>query len=324
MQRTFNFFYAFLLAILGVGVTLMAEEITLTTYYPAPYGAYEELSTTGKTCLATTSGNVGIGTTSPTQELHLYSSAGSPTMTIESDLNTVNGHAELNLDKTNSGAWARVSYFVAGTEKWMVGMNANDDYSIQTPGLNRLYIRASDGSVGIGTGNPNAKLDVRGGIKAVLSSVSGGNTVKYISSTNDVGYDVAEFFEASEEIETGDLLVLDEGDCIKVRKSKRSYEKCIVGIASGSPAILFEGSQLEIAPPIGGFTKGTKPPVALTGRVKCKVSIENGIIEKGDLLTSSSMPGYAMKATDKNRSFGAIIGKALEKFEGGPEHKNIG
>lgn len=62
MQKTFNFFYAFLLALVGVGVTLMAEDITLTTYYPAPYGAYDELTTTGNTYLATTSGkNTGIG-----------------------------------------------------------------------------------------------------------------------------------------------------------------------------------------------------------------------------------------------------------------------
>jgi hypothetical protein len=61
-QKTFNFFYAFLLALLGVGATLVAEDITLTTYYPAPYGVYEELTTTGNTYLATTSGkNVGIG-----------------------------------------------------------------------------------------------------------------------------------------------------------------------------------------------------------------------------------------------------------------------
>jgi len=61
MQKSFNFFYAFLLAVLGFGATLIAEEITLTTYYPAPYGAYNELTTTGNTYLATTSGKVGIG-----------------------------------------------------------------------------------------------------------------------------------------------------------------------------------------------------------------------------------------------------------------------
>jgi hypothetical protein len=32
-----------LFAVLCIGVASMAEEITLTTYYPAPYGSYEEL-----------------------------------------------------------------------------------------------------------------------------------------------------------------------------------------------------------------------------------------------------------------------------------------
>ena len=72
MQKTFNFFYAFLLAILGFGATLMAEDITLTTYYPAPYGAYDELTTTGNTYLATTAGNVvGIGTATVTAGVRL-------------------------------------------------------------------------------------------------------------------------------------------------------------------------------------------------------------------------------------------------------------
>lgn len=72
MKKTFNFFYVLLLAVLGFGATLMAEDITLTTYYPAPYGAYEELTTTGNTYLATTSGTaVGVGTTTPTVNMTL-------------------------------------------------------------------------------------------------------------------------------------------------------------------------------------------------------------------------------------------------------------
>jgi len=59
------FFGAFLCVVLLMGIYSMAEDITLTTYYPAPYGAYDELTTTGNTYLATTSGNVGIGTTTP-------------------------------------------------------------------------------------------------------------------------------------------------------------------------------------------------------------------------------------------------------------------
>ena len=51
-------------------------------------------------------------------------------------------------------------------------------------------------------------------------------------------------------------------------------------------------------------------PVALAGRVPVKISLENGDIHRGDYLTSSSIKGYAMKAT----SGGLIIGRAMEDF----------
>ncbi len=41
------------------------EKFTITSYYPSPGGNYNELTTTGNTYLAATSGNVGIGTTDP-------------------------------------------------------------------------------------------------------------------------------------------------------------------------------------------------------------------------------------------------------------------
>jgi len=47
------------------------EEVTLTTYYPAPYGDYNELLVSGNTYLAVDSGNVGIGTSSPTEKLEV-------------------------------------------------------------------------------------------------------------------------------------------------------------------------------------------------------------------------------------------------------------
>ena len=55
--------------------------------------------------------------------------------------------------------------------------------------------------------------------------------------------------------------------------------------------------------------------VALAGRVYCNVDATEKAIEPGDLLTTSSIPGYAMKAQDRNRSHGAILGKAMERME---------
>lgn len=44
MNRLKRFFGVFIFLLFCIGVAGMAEEITLTTYYPAPYGAYNELS----------------------------------------------------------------------------------------------------------------------------------------------------------------------------------------------------------------------------------------------------------------------------------------
>ncbi|MGO9273231.1 MAG: hypothetical protein ACLQOO_23845 [Terriglobia bacterium] len=51
--------------------------------------------------------------------------------------------------------------------------------------------------------------------------------------------------------------------------------------------------------------------------VPCKVTAENGTIEEGDLLVTSSRPGYAMKGTDRQRLVGAVVGKALEPLPKG-------
>jgi hypothetical protein len=58
-------------------------------------------------------------------------------------------------------------------------------------------------------------------------------------------------------------------------------------------------------------------PLAIVGIVPCKASAENGPIEAGDLLVTSSTPGHAMKGTDRSRMLGAVVGKALEPLEKG-------
>jgi len=55
----------------------------------------------------------------------------------------------------------------------------------------------------------------------------------------------------------------------------------------------------------------------VVGIVPCKVTTENGAIARGDLLVTSSRPGYAMKGTDRERMLGAVLGKALEPLRKG-------
>ncbi|HBB68253.1 MAG: hypothetical protein A2X28_02940 [Elusimicrobia bacterium GWA2_56_46] len=54
--------------------SLNSETLTLTTYYPAPYGGYATLLTTGQTLLAREGGLVGVGTNSPSAKLHVKGS----------------------------------------------------------------------------------------------------------------------------------------------------------------------------------------------------------------------------------------------------------
>ena len=58
-------------------------------------------------------------------------------------------------------------------------------------------------------------------------------------------------------------------------------------------------------------------PVALTGRVYVWADASYGAIAPGDMLTTSATPGHAMKAADREKSFGAVVGKAMEPLKKG-------
>jgi hypothetical protein len=47
------------------------------------------------------------------------------------------------------------------------------------------------------------------------------------------------------------------------------------------------------------------------------VTAENGPVLSGDLLVTSSTPGYAMKGTNRKRMLSAVVGKALEPVREG-------
>jgi hypothetical protein len=135
-----------------------------------------------------------------------------------------------------------------------------------------------------------------------------------VTVTGDVflpGADCAEDFDigGAERIEPGTVVVIDREGALQ--RSEEAYDKKVAGVVSGAggyrAGIVLDKRQSE----------DRRTPVALVGKVYCKVDARYSPIEVGDLLTSSPTPGFAMKADDPLRAFGAVIGKALCPFASG-------
>lgn len=123
--------------------------------------------------------------------------------------------------------------------------------------------------------------------------------------------DIAEDFDYSHcsTLEPGMVAVVDAEGVLEA--ATQEYDTRVAGIVSGAgvhrPAIV-----LDHRP---GERKAL--PIALMGKAYCYVDASFGPIRPGDLLTTSTTPGHAMKVTDKGRSFGSIIGKALQPHADG-------
>ena len=103
-----------------------------------------------------------------------------------------------------------------------------------------------------------------------------------------------------------------DGDGI-LREGAMPYDKRVVGVISGAGSYR-PGMILDRHPGLQD-----RVPIALIGKVYCKVDAQHGRVEVGDLLTTSATPGYAMKAADPLRAFGAVIGKALGSLNEGQD-----
>jgi len=105
--------------------------------------------------------------------------------------------------------------------------------------------------------------------------------------------------------EPGDLMAIDKNGKRQLVLAKEPYSTLVAGIYSTKPGVLATPHKMI-------ESTSNEIPLAIVGIVPCKVTAENGAIRAGDLLVSSSTPGFAMKGTDHTRMLGAVIGKALE------------
>jgi len=110
--------------------------------------------------------------------------------------------------------------------------------------------------------------------------------------------DVAETYPSTDALVPGELVAVDATGAGVVRTSS-AYQPTLIGGVSTLPGVL-----------LGQEDPGYR--IGLSGRIPVLVTDENGPIAPGDPITSSSISGFGMKATEP----GTIVGFALGSFDG--------
>ncbi|MCA3003981.1 MAG: hypothetical protein LW650_03985 [Planctomycetaceae bacterium] len=156
-----------------------------------------------------------------------------------------------------------------------------------------------NGNVGIGRATPTARLDVAGRTRTFELEITGGADI------------VEGFSSRAGDLEPGTLVVIDAEHAGKVLPSCTAYDTKVAGVVSGAGGVK-PGIRLGQEGVMDGDV-----PIAMTGRVYVKATVQGGAIRPGDLLTSSALAGHAMKANDAERRGGAVIGKAMSGLDEG-------
>jgi hypothetical protein len=222
------------------------------------------------------------------------------------------------MDKNGiSLAQSKTHYFTISLNGENSTLNlANPDDGHSTIMLDAANNKLSVGSVLIDGQAGNATLS--GSLNAQNASLSGllnvGNgSIKLDGASGDIwiaNADCAEEFDtAVDNIQPGTVVILDDDG--RIAPSSMPYSTKVIGVVSGAgenkPGLILDKRK----------NSSSRVPVALVGKVYCRVDASHAPIRAGDLLTTAASEGHAMRVTNLRRAFGAVLGKALAPLKSG-------
>lgn len=194
-----------------------------------------------------------------------------------------------------------------------IGLNtADSSLKLGVHGKHRVRLVGASGDLWLGGNGVNGDImifDENGD-----NATAAGATIRLNGKDGDIvlqNADCAEDFDVAPSalVEPGAVVSLDEDG--RLRPTDKPYDTRVAGVISGAgdckPGLVLDRTA----------TCHDRRPVALVGKVYCKVDADYAPIQIGDLLTTSSTVGHAMKADDPRRAFGAVIGKAMRPLNTG-------
>jgi len=194
----------------------------------------------------------------------------------------------------NNGASSRIRLVSSGGQDHFI-RNSNGVLELLTANGAIMTLDGATGNASFNNEVSSAVLEIRGAGNAVAEGFKiHGNGV---------------------EVEKGMVVSISPDKPGEMELSSAPYQRTVAGIISGAGDRRV-GLQLGNAEEV---KRGELTPVALTGQVWCKVDTSLAGIAPGAMLTTSAVPGHAMKVLDYAKAQGAIIGKAMTGLDHGEE-----
>lgn len=289
---------------IGIGTTnpnAKLDVVTISTTLPAIFG--NNVATSGNTdgvfgIAASPNGNGVLGLNNATSG-YAVGVTGITNSPSGAGLNGFSSTSSGGIGVTGAAATSGIGVF--GVNQFCSGSTCNP-----VAGTAALFVTGTGGTIIAGETNSGS-----GSVNVFRVDDAGKGF--FDGGTQTGGADFAESVavaKAPRVYEPGDLLVVDANANRQLAIASEPYSTLVAGIYSTKPGVLATPHKMD-------ETAANEIPLAIVGIVPCKVSAENGSIQRGDLLVTSSTPGHAMKGTDRARMLGAVVGKALEPLSKG-------
>ena len=285
-------------------------------------------------------GEVGIGTTSPTADLHLRDTSADAIFKIETS--TEDTQPFIYFHEDDSGEhWLTGIDYSSGAFVWKEGdstwgsatermrLSTGGDLTVQSDIVVKGTVNAGETNVnlfnsfGDGAQSDDAKINdsndvyirdslevdgtfyltggsssiVQSDVAEVLLTRKGRDSVLCRGDSECYADNMVELENYEKELDYGDLVCIDPTDIEIIMGCSEANSQLAVGFISDTALLKMGNSEVY------------GHPIAVAGVVYAKVTNENGNIQPGDLLVSSSKSGFAMKS--ESPKDGTVVGKAF-------------